>query len=100
MKIPDSVKILYKEYKIVQQENLHSDGDDLYGQTQYQSEKIILNAESTEEQKKATLIHELLHGLDELYYIGLKEKQVGKLGNAIYMMVKDNPRLFEEGQLD
>ena len=28
--------------------------------------------------------------------IGLKEKQVEKLGNAFYMLQKDNPELFEK----
>ena len=51
----------------------------------------------TEEQKKATLIHELIHGLDEAYIIGLKEKQVEKLGNALYMLIRDNPEMFKEG---
>lgn len=96
MKIPNHVSILYKNYEIIQQENLHNEGDDLYGQIHYLSEKIILNIASTEEQKKATLIHELVHGLDEMYNIGLKEKQVEKLGNAFYMMVKDNPHMFKE----
>lgn len=46
-------------------------------------------------QKQATLIHEIIHGLDEMYCIGLKEKQVVKLGNAFYRLVRDNPQMFE-----
>lgn len=95
MRIPDKVKILYKEYDIEEQNNLHNNGGDLYGQIHYLPEKILLNSESSQEQKQATLIHEIIHGLDEMYCIGLKEKQVEKLGNAFYMMVKDNPQMFE-----
>ena len=97
MVIPDMIKILYKEYVIEQQENLHDSGGDLYGQIQYLPEKIFLNAASSEEQKKATLIHELIHGIDEMYNIGLKEKQVERLGNAFYMLIKDNPQMFKGG---
>ena len=38
----------------------------------------------------------MIHALDEMYGIGLKEKQVEKLGNAFYMLQKDNPELFEK----
>ena len=36
--------------------------------------------------------------LDEVYIIGLKEKQVEKLGNARYMLKRDNPEMFKEGR--
>lgn len=97
MIIPKSVKVLYKEYMIEQQENLHSEGGELYGQIHYNPEKILLNADSSEEQKKATLVHEIIHALDEMYGIGLKEKQVEKLGNGVYMLIKDNSQMFEGG---
>lgn len=96
MIIPKKIKILYKEYQVEQQENLHDENGDLYGQIDYFAEKILLNSKSSEKQKKATLIHELVHGLDELYQIDLKEKQVEKLGNAFYMLLKDNPNMFRE----
>lgn len=76
--------------------NLHDNGGDLYGQIHYLPEKIFLNVDAREEQKKSTLLHELIHAMDEIYSIGLKEKQVKKLGNAFYMLQKDNPELFEK----
>ena len=91
MVILEKVRILYKEYKIEQEGNLH----DLYGQIHYLDEKILLNSDSSEEQKKATLIHELIHGMDEMYKMGLSEEQVEKLGNAFYMMLRDNLDMFE-----
>lgn len=95
MKIPEKVKILYKEYSVSEIDNLHNEYGDLYGEIRYLPEKISLNAISSNEQKKATLIHEIVHGMDEMYNIGLKEKQVEKLGNAFYMLIQDNPQLFE-----
>lgn len=32
-----------------------------------------------------------------MYCIGLKEKQVEKLGNALYMLILDNSEMFGEG---
>ena len=102
MKIPEKIKVLYKEYTVEETANLHDNGGDLYGQIHYLPEKIFLNVDAKEEQKKSTLLHELIHpdrrhdAMDEIYSIGLKEKQVEKLGNAFYMLQKDNPELFEK----
>ena len=83
MRIPEKVKVLYKEYEISEQGNLHDENGDLLGLIQYLPQEIILNADAAEEQKQATLVHEVIHALDEMYGIGLKEKQVEKLGNAL-----------------
>lgn len=96
MNIPQKVKILYKEYEVHEQPNIHDEQGDLYGQIQYLPQVILLNADAGEESKKATLIHEVLHGLDEMYHIELKEKQIEKLGNALYMFIKDNQRIFDD----
>lgn len=98
MNIPKTVKILYKTYGVEEQENIHDGHDDLYGQIQYLPEKIILNSESSTAQKEATLLHECIHGLDEMYLIGLEEEQVGKLGNALYMLIHENPQMFGGGK--
>lgn len=97
MNIPNKVRILYKEYSVEEQENLHNSEADLYGEIRYEPEEIILSKQSSDEQKKATLIHEIIHGLDDMYRIGLKEKQVEVLGNAVYMLIRDNPEMFGGG---
>ena len=96
MSIPEKVKVLYKEYTVEEQQNLHDEEGDLYGLIQYLPEKIVLNADASEEQKKSTLVHELLHALDEMYSIELEEKQVEKLGTALYILLQDNPKMFGE----
>lgn len=96
MVIPQKIKILYKDYTVIQEKNVHDGRDDLYGQIDYGSQIIRLDEQYSAEQKKATLIHEIVHGLDDMYQIGLGEKKVSKLGVALYQMIKDNPELFEE----
>lgn len=98
MIIPEQVHLLYKDYKVKKTSNLRSDsGETLYGQTQYIEQLILINDNASEDQQKATLIHELVHGLDELFGTELKEEQVEKLGNAFYMLIRDNPEMFREG---
>lgn len=96
MIVPEKVKILYKEYGIELREGLHDENGELYGHINYLSQKIYLNEEASEEQKKATLMHEIVHGLDEMYDIGLEEKEVEKLGTALYMLLKENIEMFKE----
>ena len=97
MIIPDSVNILFKKYTVRYDNNMRNDkGDLLYGQIDHIEQLITLNEDAGLEQQKATLMHEMVHGLDELYGIGLKEKQVEKLGVALYMLVRDNPGMFTE----
>lgn len=97
MIIPDSAQILYKKYTVGFDSNMRNDkGDLLYGQIDHIEQLITLNEDAGIEQQKATLMHEMVHGLDELYGIGLKEKQVEKLGVALYMLVRDNPGMFTE----
>lgn len=99
MIIPESVSILYKDYAIGTENHMRDDnGTELYGQINYLEQTITLSNASSLEQKKATLIHELIHGIDEMYSIGLKEKQVEKLGNGIFMLIRDNPEMFREEQ--
>ena len=99
MIIPDSAQILYKKYTVGFNSNMRNDkGDLLYGQIDHIEQLITLNEDAGIEQQKATLMHEMVHGLDELYGIGLKEKQVEKLGVALYMLVRDNPGMFTEGK--
>ena len=98
MIIPEQVHLLYKDYEVKKTNNLWNDsGETLYGQTQYIEQLILINENASEEQQKATLIHELVHGLDELFGIELKEEQVEKLGNAFYMLIRDNEEMFKEG---
>ena len=97
MIIPDSVNILFKKYTVCRDNNMRDDkGNLLYGQIDHIEQLITLNEDAGLEQQKATLMHEMVHGLDNLYSIGLKEKQVEKLGTALYMLVRDNPGMFTE----
>lgn len=98
MRIPDKVKILYKNYTVVRAHNVHNEHNDLYGQIDYGRQVIELDGQYPDEQQKATLIHEVVHGLDDMYRIGLGEKVVERLGVALYQFIKDNPEVFQGDQ--
>lgn len=94
MTLCEEVKVGYKHYKVKEEQNLHEDGAELQGQIRYLEQEIALREDMTEESKEATLMHECLHALDEMYGIGLSEEQVERLGNALYMFIGDNPQML------
>ena len=97
MIIPNSVNILFKNYAVGYENGMRNEkGEMLYGQIDYIEQTITLNKAAKDEQAEATLLHEVIHGIDELYNIGLKEKQVEKLAVGLYMLVRDNPDMFAE----
>ena len=60
----------------------------------YLEERILLNSGASGEAKKAALMHETIHVIDEMFQIGLEEKQVEQLGVGIYNLIRDNPEMF------
>lgn len=97
MNIPKKIKIGWKEYEIEQVDEkgqLIVDAGTCYGEIEYDDQVIRLNKNYGDEQKKATLIHEILHGISNMYTLDMTEDLVTKLANALYIVMKDNPNLF------
>lgn len=94
MTLCKEVKVGFKHYKVKEEQNLHESEAELQGQIRYLEQEIALREDMTEESKEATLMHECLHALDEMYGIELSEEQVERLGNALYMFIEDNPQMF------
>lgn len=89
----NKVKIGWKEYAVKYlepQETLIANADECYGIILYEKKEIHINKEYDDERKKETLIHEVLHGIEDMYHIELGEETVTRLSQAIYTVLKDN----------
>ena len=87
----ESIKIGWKNYKIVYtDEELYEDGEKILGSVNCDAAKIIIETRHGEDSSKVTLIHEVIHAMDDMYNVGLEEWQVEALSNAIYTTIKDN----------
>ena len=98
MEIPEKVKIGWKEFKVTVTEPsivLKSDNGDYYGDIYWDKSEIRLSSNNDDDQQQATLIHEILHGISDMFNLDLSEDTVLRLGNALYTVIKDNPELFE-----
>ena len=94
--IPNSVKIGWKRYDIQFAEERLNSGQELFGQIDYQTCKITLRGRNTQEQDECTLIHEILHGVSEMYGLNMEEELVERLANALYTLLVDNETTVKE----
>lgn len=102
-KIPDRVKVGWKDYEVVLTEARLNSGAELYGQIDHDAQIITLRGTSTHDQLCATLLHEVLHAVSDMYGLGLEEKLVEDLTNALYTVYKDNSKRYcitkEDGEI-
>lgn len=100
MNIPEQVKIGWRVYNIELDEHRGTEqGGDLYGQINYEQNKIYLYDKQDEDNMNVTLLHEILHGIG--YLIGdvdfrQDEGLITALSENLYQVMKDNPKLFNE----
>ena len=88
--MPNEIKVGWKTYEIQYSQAKLNSGGELYGQIDYDNCVIVLRESSTPDQLRATLIHEMLHAISEMYGLELEEKLVTDLANALYTVYKDN----------
>lgn len=89
----DKVKIGWKEYKIKlleSQQTLKTGAGECYGEIFYDEKVIHINKAYDAEFQEVALIHEVLHGVEDMYNLELGEETVTRLAQAIYTVLKDN----------
>lgn len=93
--IPDKVKIGFKDYKVNKVgHEVISDNQVCYGEIQYDNGVINLSTINSKDMQNCALIHECVHGIDDIFDIGLSEDKIIKLGKGMYEFIKDNPQIF------
>ena len=98
MTLPKRIKIGWKEYEIRKLSSVLNSGNELYGQIDYDEQTITLRANNGCDQDACTLIHEVLHGISNMYCLALDEALVEKLANAIFTVMKDNHYLSDRSE--
>jgi len=57
--------------------------------------KIVVDGQLSEGAKRNTLMHEVIHGIDEFLEIGLNEVKTDKVARGMLMVLKQNPALVD-----
>lgn len=67
----------------------------LYGQTDYGRLEVALDPDLPIQKGRITVMHENIHMIDEAFQLGIEEREVTLLANALVMLFRDNPWLKE-----
>jgi len=96
MNITDKVKIGAMVYN-VEFKDIIDNNNDLDGQIVYSANTIQIRKVSThsEDYEKMVFLHEIIHGIFNHCNIDQDENKIELIGNALYMVIKDNPELFK-----
>ena len=94
MKIPKKIKIGGKTYKVEITSKMDLGIVNVSAEILYQ-DLIIRVSKQAEQKMQADFLHEVVHGiLDHLGYKEHDEKKVDELAQSLYMVIQDNPQLF------
>lgn len=92
----NEVKIGWKIFDIYESEPCESGGDLVYGYIDHYNSKIFLKQNMDKNQYKVTFLHEILHGIDDIYCFNFSEQTIKRLANCLYEVIKDNAELFKK----
>jgi hypothetical protein len=99
MKIPKSIKIAGHDVKVNIRKHVNHKVKNQIGRATYTANAIDLSRkcwdDTVDSQYMAcTLLHEIIHHVDDKLTIGLKEVQVDRLATGLYQVLKDNKLKF------
>ena len=99
MKIPEKIKVGYREYKLEKWKQTIANAGDAHGQFFAKEGVIGYTAEETGVSHANTLLHELLHAIIYQWHIDLDEKTeeivVNGLTNGLTTIFVDNSELMD-----
>ena len=91
MSIPSSITVVGREYSIVVKEDLVG----LYGQCDYDNLRIDIKSGQIPLLEADTLLHELIHSIDDAMQLKMSERQVHCTATGIIALLRDNPQFLE-----
>lgn len=99
MKIPKTVKIGGKVYDVEITDKFDLGSVNVSAEISYVDLAIRVSPNQASGKMEADFIHELIHGIyDFLGYKDHDEKCVDELAQALYMVIVDNPDIFENDE--
>ena len=99
MKIPKTVKIGGKVYDVEITDKFDLGTVNVSAEILYNNLVIRVSPQQAPGKMEADFIHELIHGIyDFLGYRNHDEKRIDELAQALYMVIMDNPDIFEDDE--
>jgi hypothetical protein len=100
LKIPKTVKVLGRVYKVIRDNSL-ADDKMCWGYFDSREDIIVLRERDyklTPGRERQVFLHELIHVLDDSLQIKLSEKQVQLLAVGLTCLIEENELDFRDGK--
>ncbi len=91
MNPPNVVSVIGKTYAILTVDSV--DSEDSCGEHELQRQEIKIKKDLHAEAARDTLLHELIHAVDEQLDLRLKHRQVHALAAGLLQVLRENPDL-------
>ena len=88
---PKKIKILSHQYDVEIVDKVYL-GPTYYGNILYKQALIEIRDDLSYQQTKETLLHEVLHGIDDCMSIDLTEDQISGISQGLMSVFVDNPK--------
>lgn len=87
MKRPERLRIIGKRWTV----RWDYDTPDEYGICDHNAQTLHIQGDLAPDQERDTLLHEVLHAVDEAMGTNLEEAQVRSLATGLLAVLRDNP---------
>ena len=69
--------------------------DEVFGEWDSNEMAITINAECGAVQERTTVMHELIHAIDDFLYLEMTHQEVYVLSQVLYQVLIDNPKFMD-----
>lgn len=88
---PESIRVIGKTFTIHYVDKV--DDDDSSGEQRRDQQLIKVKTGQHPETLRETLLHEIIHAIEEQIDLGMKERQVHSLAIGLFQVLRENPAL-------
>jgi hypothetical protein len=94
---PQSIRLLGVDIPVKTQPALAPDSpeEEVFGLWDPNDMTISVNRECSPVQERVTVLHELVHAIDDFLYLELTHQAVYALSQTLHQVIADNPRLVQ-----
>lgn len=91
----DFVRIGYLTIPIYERDSVKFNGMEVDGLYENDCQDILLSTSLKPQPKVQVLLHEIIHGIDNMYGLGLTEEKTDLLAIGLTSLLKDNPEMIK-----
>lgn len=89
--VPTIIRVLGRDVPVVFDESMEK----AWGEYDYLQQIVRIQKGQHPAFEADTVLHELIHAIDDVMQLGMKERQVHCVASGVLALLKDNPHLLE-----